>query len=352
MPIVAVVDTLALPRSCAASRPGATAASVAAPRVRRVGSGMIAAAALVFACTATAQTYPTKSVRVIVPVQPGGGLDTQMRLLGKKLQETLGQVFVVENRPGAASMIGTEAVVRAAPDGYTLLCAAASLATTVTLNKKLPFDLQRDLIPVTQISSTAQLLVVHPSVPARSVTQFITFAKAHGGRLNAGSGGAGSANHLGLEMLKLRTGINMVHIPYKGSGPATIALISGEVDFSFAGSVTALPHVRSGRIRVLAVTTPKPTPALPGVPTMASFLPGFETTNWYALFAPAGTPAAIVNKLSSEVASALKAPEIRDFLAKEAADPVGGTPAETAAFFNREVERYAEVIRAANIRLE
>jgi len=306
---------------------------------------------IALASAASAQTYPAKPVRIIVPVQPGGGLDTQMRLIGKKLQENLGQVFVIENRPGAASMIGTEAVIRAAPDGYTLLCAAATLATTVTLNRKLAFDLQRDLIPVVQISSTAQLLVVHPSLPARTVPQLIALGKARTG-LNAGSGGVGSANHLGLEMLKLRTGIQMTHVPYKGSGPATTALISGEVDFSFAGSVAALAHVRSGRLRLLAVTTPKPTAAIPGVPTVASYLPGFEFTNWYALFAPAGTPSAIVDKLSAEVARALKSPEIREFMTKEAADPVGGTASETAAFFKREVERYAEVIRAANIRIE
>lgn len=304
------------------------------------------------ACGAMAQTYPTRPVRVIVPVQPGGGLDTQMRLVGRKLQEALGQTFVIENRPGANSMIGTEAVVRAAPDGYTLLCAAASLASAATLNRKLPFDPLRDLAPVAQLSSTAQLLVVHPSLPARSVPELIALGKRHADGMNAGSGGTGSANHLALEMLKLRTGIRMTHIPYKGSGPATVALISGEVDFSFAGSVTSLPHIRSGRIRALAVTTPKPSAAVPGVPTLASFYPGFEAANWYALFAPAATPAPILNKLSTEIANALKAPEIRDFMLKEAADPVGGTPAETAAFFKREVERYAEVIRTAKIAIE
>jgi len=313
---------------------------------------LTAIAASVLAAAASAQSYPTRPVRVIVPVQPGGGLDTQMRLVGKKLQESMGQTFVIENRPGANSMIGTEAVVRAAPDGYTVLCAAASLASAAILNRKLPFDPQRDLAPITQLSSTAQLLVVHPSIPARSVKEFIALGKTHPSGMNAGSGGTGSANHLALEMLKLKTGIRMTHVPYKGSGPATIALISGEMDFSFAGSVSALPHVRSGRIRALAVTTPKPTPAVPGVPALADFVPGFEAANWYALFAPAATPAPILNKLSAEVAAALKAPEIRDFMLKEAADPAGGTPAETAAFFKREVERYTEVIRMAKIAIE
>ena len=311
--------------------------------------GIVTVFAVVVVGDATAQTYPTRAVRVIVPVQPGGGLDTQMRLVGKRLQETLGQPIVIENRPGANSMIGTEVVVRAAPDGHTLLCAAASLATAVTLNRKLPFDLVKDLVPVTQLSSTAQILVVHPSMPVRSAAEFIALGKSHPAGMNAGSGGTGSANHLALEMLKFKSGIRMTHIPYKGSGPATVALMSGEVDFSFAGSVTSLPHIRSGRIRALAVTTPKPTPALPGVPTLSTFVPGFEATNWYALFAPAGTPSQVLDRLSTEVSNALKAPDIRSFMLKEAAEPVGGTPAQTAAFFKSEIERYAEVIRIANI---
>lgn len=311
-----------------------------------------AVATLCLSAAALAQSYPVKSVRIIVPVAPGGGLDTQARLLGKKLQESMGQVFVIDNRPGAASMIGTEIVVKSPADGYTLLCAAATLATTVTLNKNISFDLVKDLAPVGQISSAAQFLIVHSSVPAGSVKEFIALAKKQAGRLNAGSGGTGSANHLALEMLKQRAGINVTHIPYKGSGPATIALIGGEVDFTFAGAISALPHIRSGKVRALAVTTPKRSPAAPDVPTLASFYPGFESANWYAVFAPAGTPAAIVNKISSEIAGALKSPEVRDFMAKEGAEPVGSTPQEFATYFKREVERYAKVIQAGNIRVE
>jgi tripartite-type tricarboxylate transporter receptor subunit TctC len=210
----------------------------------------------------------------------------------------------------------------------------------------------KDLAPVGQISSAATFLVVHASVPVSSVKEFIALAKKQAGKLNAASGGTGSANHLALEMLKQRAGIQATHIPYKGSGPATIALMSGEVDFSFAGALTSLPHIRSGRIKALAVTTPKPSPLLPGVPPLASLYPGFESTNWYAVFAPAGTPAAIVNKISQEIANAIQLPDVREFMAKEGAEPVGSTPQEFAAFFRSEVSRYAEVIRSANIRVE
>ncbi len=189
-------------------------------------------------------------------------------------------------------------------------------------------------------------------MPVTSVKEFIALAKKQSGKLNAASGGAGSANHLVLEMFKQRAGIEATHIAYKGSGPATIALMSGEVDFSFAGALTALPHIRSGRIKALAVTAAKPSPLVPNAPPLMLLYPGFESNNWYAMFAPAATPAAIVNKISAEIASAIKLPDVRDFMAKEGAEPVGSTPQEFAAFFRNEVERYAKVIQAANIRIE
>jgi tripartite-type tricarboxylate transporter receptor subunit TctC len=309
-------------------------------------------AALVLSSTVLAQAYPVKTVRIVVPVAPGGGTDPQARLLGRKFQESMGQVFVIENRTGAASMIGTEYVVKSPPDGYTLLCAASTLAGAPSLNKNLPFDLLRDLAPVGQISSAAQFLVVHSSVPAASVKAFIALAKKQAGKMNAASGGNGSANHLALEMFKQKAGIQATHIPYKGSGPATIALMSGEVDFSFAGALTPLPHIRSGKIKALAVTTVKPSPLVPHAPTLTSLYPGFESSNWYAVFAPAATPVAIVNKISAEIASAIKFPDVREFMAKEGAEPVGSSPQEFAVFFRNEVERYANVIRTANIRVD
>ena len=299
-----------------------------------------------------AQSYPLKSIRIIVPVQPGGGLDPQARLLGRKFQESMGQSVVVENRPGANGMIGTELVARSPGDGYTLLCAAASIASAVTLYKNLTFDVQKDLVPVSQLSSNAQFLIAHPSLPVNSLKEFIVLAKKQSGKLNAASGGTGTANHLVLEMFKQRAGFQATHIPYKGSGPATIALMSGEVDFSFAGAISMMPHLRSGKVKALAVTSPEPTRLAPALPTLASLYPGFESVNWYAIFAPATAPAAIVNKLSGEIVAALKSAEMRDFMMKEGADAVGSAPQEFAAYFKREVERYAKVIQTANIRVE
>jgi tripartite-type tricarboxylate transporter receptor subunit TctC len=302
--------------------------------------------------TSSGQAFPIKPMRIIVPVQPGGGLDPQARLLGRKFQESMGQPVVIENRPGANSMLGTEYVAKSSADGYTLLCAAASLASAVTLYKNLSFDLQKDLAPISQISSNTQFLIAHPSLPAASLKDFIALAIRQNGKMNAASGGTGTANHLVLEMFKQRAGFQATHIPYKGSGPATIALMSGEVDFSFAGAISMIPHLRSGKVKALAVTSPMPTRLAPTLPTLASLYPGFESVNWYAIFAPAATPAAIVNKLGAEIAAAIKSPEMRDFMIREGADPVGSTPQDFAAYFRREVERYAKVIQAANIRVE
>ena len=301
---------------------------------------------------APAQTYPGKAVRVVVPTAPGGGSDIQARLLAKAFQESMGQPFVVENRPGASGIIGVELVAKAPPDGYTILVGTALLATNAALYKKLPFDAARDLAPVGQISFAPQLMIVHPSVPARSVKEFVALAKRHPGKLNAGSSGSGSANHLALEMFKQRAGIDVTHIPYKSGAPAIIALVSGEVAFTFTGAVTALPPVRAKQVRALAVTSLKRSSLLPDVPTMDSFYPGFESANWYAMFVPAGTPAAVIGRLNSEMVRTLKSPEIVDFMKREGAEPVGSTPQELAAYFRREVERYAEVIRIGNVRVE
>ena len=320
--------------------------------MRIVSCVAAAVAALVTAGAAPAQSYPVRPVRMIVPVAPGGGTDPQARLIGRKFQESMGQPFVIENRTGAGSMIGTEFVVRAPADGYTLLVGASTLAGAPALRKDLAFDMLKDLTPVGQISYTSQFLVVHSSVPVSTVQEFIALAKKQGGKMNAASGGVGSANHLAFEMLKQRAGIQATHIAYKGSGPATIALMSGEVDFSFAGALTSMPHVRSGRIKALAVTTRKASTLLPNIPTLNSLYPGFEASNWYGIFAPAATPVAIVNKLSAEMAAAIQLPDVREFMAREGAEPVGSTPQQFAQFFRSEVERYAQVIRTANIRLE
>lgn len=301
---------------------------------------------------AAAQAYPSKSVRIVVPTAPGGGTDIQARLIAKAFQEAMGQAFVIDNRPGASGMIGAEIVAHAPLDGYVLLLTSSYLASNVSLYKKMTFDPMRDLMPVGQVSTAPQLLVVHPSVPAHGVKELVALAKRPGAKLNAGSSGNGSVNHLALEMLKQRTGIDVIHVPYKSGAPAMRALIGGEVDFTFTGMITALPPVRAKQVRALAVTSLMRSPVVPDVPTLDSVYAGFESANWYALFAPAGTPEAIVTKLSGELAKAVKTREMRDFITSEGAEPVGSTPQELAAYFRREVERYAKVIKAGNVRVE
>jgi tripartite-type tricarboxylate transporter receptor subunit TctC len=298
------------------------------------------------------QAYPTRTVRIIVPTAPGGGSDTQARLIGKRFTERMGQPFVIDNRPGASGMIGTELVVRSPPDGYNILFSTALLATNTVLFKKVTFNPTRDLAAVSLISFAPQFLMVHPSVPARTVQEFIVLAKKNPGKLNGGSSGNGSANHLAIEMLKQAAGISVTHIPYRSGAPSIAALIGGETDFSFSGAVTALPHVRSGKVRGLAVTSIKRSSTAPDLPTLDSIYPGYDSANWYAMFVPAGTPPTVIGKLHAETISALKAPEIRDFMTGEGAELVGSSPAELAAHLRGEIERYTKVIRSANIKVE
>ena len=299
-----------------------------------------------------AQAYPVKPVRIIVPFGAGGGTDIQGRLLGKKFHDSMGQTFIIDNRPGASGLIGTELAANSPPDGYTILFTTASLAVNVTLyGKRLKVDPLKDLQPISWISSVPLVLVEHPNVPARSVRELVLLAKRTG-KMNAGHNGAGTTSHLAVEMLEQVTGIDVVPVPYKGGGPSMGALISGEVDFNFATALTAAPHVKNGRVRALAVTTAKPAKAFPGVPTMASIFPGFEVDNWYAMFLPAGTPKPIVAKLNSEIRKALAAADVQEFMAREGADPVGSSPEELTAYFRREIDKYAEVIRKGAIAIQ
>ena len=307
------------------------------------------------ACTAAdvpAQTWPAKPVRIVVPFTPGGGLDIQARMFAKKFYETLGQTCVVDNRTGAGGLIDAEAVARAAPDGYTILFSSASLAVNVSLYKKLAFDPVKDLDPVSWVSSVPLVLTVHPSVPVRSVPELVALAKKRAGQFNASSNGVGTTSHLSIEMLKQYAGVAVTHVPYKGGGPATTAVLAGEVDMAFVPLLSAQPFMKSGKVRVLAVTTAKRSSALPNVPTMKSFYAEFESDNWYAFFVPAGTPQEIVTRLNSEILKALKAPDIIDYMSHDGADPVGSTPAELAAHYRSEVVRYAKLIKTANIQPE
>jgi tripartite-type tricarboxylate transporter receptor subunit TctC len=302
--------------------------------------------------TGSGQAWPTKPVRIVIPFAPGGGTDIQGRILAKKFYESMGQTFVVENRTGASGLIGAEIVAKSPADGYNILFTTASLSVNVSLYKKIAFDPVKDLQPVSWISSVPLVLVVHPSVPAKSVKELIALLKKQKGKMNAANNGAGTTSHLSVEMLKQFAGVDVASIPYKGGGPAIASVLSGETDFAFATALAAQPHVKSGRVRPLAVTTAKPSSAFPGLPTMLSMYPGFESDNWYAMFFPAGTPKEIVSKLNAEILKGLKASDVHGFIVKEGGDPVGSTPEELAAYFKREVDKYAKIIKAGNITVD
>ena len=319
--------------------------------VKLCAAAVIAAAA-VYAMPAHTQSYPSKSVRMIVPFAPGGGTDIQARLLSKKFQESTGQNFIVDNRPTANGMLGAELAARSPADGYTILFMSAALAVNTTLIKKLPLDPLKDLEGVSLVSSVPLVLVVHPSLPVKNPRDLAALSKKAKGGMNAGSNGNGTTSHLSLEMFKQMSGANATHIPYKGSGPATTALISGENEFSFPTALAAMPHMKSGKLRGLAVTTAKTSSSLPELPTMASFYAGFDTDNWYGMFVPARTPADVKTKLNSEIVKALKAQDVRDFMAREGGEPVGTSPDEMTAYFKREVDKFAKVIRAGNIHVD
>ena len=311
---------------------------------------LVLAALGVAAQPAIAQNWPTKPVRIIVPFGAGGGTDIQGRLLSKKFYESMGQTFIVDNRPGASGLIGAELAAKSPGDGQTILFTTASLSVNATLyGSRMKFDPFKDLIPVSWISSVPLVLSVHPSVPAKSVKELIALAKK--GKLNPGNNGAGTTSHLAVEMLNYYAGLNLPIISYKGGGPAVTALLSGEVDFVFGTALAVAPYVNQGKLRALAVTTPKKSSAFPNLPTMNSIYPGFEADNWYAMFFPAGTPKEIVAKLNAEIIKALKSDEVSNFMKREGADPVGSTPEELAAYFKKELDKYAKLIKARNIKL-
>lgn len=301
---------------------------------------------------AHADPYPSRPVRIIVPFGPGGGTDIQGRLLSKKFFDSMGQTFVVDNRPGASGLIGTEIAANSPADGYTILFTTASLSVNVTLfGKRLTIDPLKNLQPISWISSVPLVLVTHPNVQAKTIQELVQLAK-QSGKMNAGHNGAGTTSHLSVEMLRQMAGVNVAAVPYKGGGPSMTALVSGEVDFNFATALAAAPHIKSGKIRGLAVTTAKPSKAFSGLPTMASIYPGFEADNWYAMFLPAGAPKAIVNMLNGEIKKALNSPDVLEFMSREGADPVGSSPEELSAYFKREIQKYAKVIRAGNITVQ
>lgn len=313
---------------------------------------LLAAVALGLTLPVHAQQWPTKPVRLIVPFGAGGGTDIQGRLLGQKFQQSMGQNFLVENRAGASGLIGAETVARSPGDGYTILFTTASLAVNITLyGKRVKFDPYNDLVPVSWISSVPLVLVTHPSVPVKNLAEFLALAKKSG-KMIGGHNGAGTTSHLSVEMLQLFGGMVTTPVPYKGGGPAAVALISGETDFTFATALAAQPFIKSGKMRPIAVTTAKRATAFPDLPTMNTVYPDFEADNWYAMFFPKGTSKEVVAKLHSEIVKALKSPDVNAFIRKEGGEPVGSTPDELTAYFKREVAKYAKVIKAAKVVVE
>jgi tripartite-type tricarboxylate transporter receptor subunit TctC len=299
---------------------------------------------------AWAQDYPSRPVRWIVPFSPGGGTDVVARLVSQSLSERLGQPFIVENRPGAGANIGTEVVVRAAPDGYTLLLAATVNTINATLYDKLDFDFMRDIAPVAAIIRIPNVMVVHPSVPATSIPEFIAYARAHPGKINFASAGTGTSQHVAGELFKIMAGIDMVHIPYRGTGPALTDLLAGRVQVLFLGAVSSMKYVESGKLRALALTSAARSAALPNLPTMAEFLPGFEASLFYGMGAPRNTPAEIIERLNKEINAGLADPAMKARLAELDGMVLGGTPADFARLIADETDKWRKVIKAANIR--
>ena len=307
---------------------------------------------LSFTGNTIAQGYPVKTVRIVVPFAPGGPNDILARVIGQKLTEAWGQQVVVDNRPGGGTVIGTELVAKSPPDGYNLLMVSASTTTNPTLLKKLPFDTLRDLALVIYLANSANVLIAHPSLPARSVKELIALAKSRPDQVAYGSGGNGTSTHLSGELLAQMGKVKMLHVPYKGAGPANIALLSGQITWIFGNALSAVPYIKSGRLRALAVTGRDPMPVLPGVPTVAATLPGFEVYSWYGVAVQGATPREIIARLNQDIGRVLNTSEMRSRLAAEGAEAKGGSPEEFGRYFRAEMDKWAKVIRAAGIRLE
>jgi tripartite-type tricarboxylate transporter receptor subunit TctC len=301
---------------------------------------------------ARAATYPSRPMRWIVPYPPGGATDIQARLLGQWLSDRLGQPFIIENRPGGGGNIGTEAVVRAAADGYTLLLVGPPHAINATLYDKLNFNFVRDIAPVAGIMSVPNVMVVNPSVPAKTVPEFISYAKANPGKINMASSGNGSSPHVAGELFKMMTGVDMVHVPYRGNAPALTDLLGGQVQVYFVTTPASIEFIRAGTLRPLAVTTTMRSDALPGIPTVGDFVPGYESSAWYGVGVPKNTPAEIVATLNREINAGLADPKIEARFADLGGTVLPGSPGDFGKLIAEETEKWAKVIRAAHIKPE
>ena len=312
--------------------------------------GMLASLALALSMAAQAQDYPSRPIRMIVPFAPGGGSDISGRILAEGLTRALGQTVIVDNRPGAGSTIGADIAAKATPDGYTVFLGNISLAFNAALYKKLPFDALRDFAPVTLVVDQPNIMVAHPSLPAQSLKEFVALARSTPGKLTYGSAGTGSGTHLAMEMLLMKLDMKLIHVPYKGTGPALTALLGNEISIFMSTFASALPHVKGGRLRTFGVTSAKRAPALPEAPTVAeSGVPGFEYSTWYGLLVPAATPRAIVQKLNKTSVELLESAEIQKRYQSQGMVPVPTTPAAFSAKLTSETAEWGKVVRAAKL---
>ena len=318
-----------------------------------VVSVIFVAAALVASVTAVAQPYPARPVRVIVPLAPGGGSDYTARFIGARLSERLGQPVVVDNRPAASGIVGTDLVAKAAPDGYTLLLVFSTHAQSAQLFKKLPYDPIKDFAPITEVFATPLVLLVHPSQPIKTIKELVAYAKEHPGKLNYGTSGPGSSPHLMTELLNSMAGIQMTHVPYKGVASVMTALLGGELQIAYSNPVTGAPLWKAGKLRPLGMSGLKRSEAFPEIPTIdETGVPGYEALIWYGFMAPAKTPGAVVDRLHRDVVSVLKMPEVRQTLVAQGNDVVGNTPAEFAAFINKEADKWGALGKRLGISME
>ena len=309
---------------------------------------LLAAAAI----SGPAQAYPTRPVRFIVPYAPGGSSDVIARILGQKLTERLGQTFVVDNRPGAGSMIGTDLAAKSVPDGYTIVLSDMPHTINPSVYGKVPYDPVKDFSPITLVGTSAMFLFVHPSVQAQSVKDFVALAKSQPGTLTIGSGGNGTTTHLSAELFQARAGIRLTHVPYKGAGPALIDVVAGQIPATFTSMATAAPHVKAGKLRVLGVTSLKRLPALPEVPTFAeSGVPDFVVEHWWGVLAPAGVPQPIVARLRGEIVTVLESGDVRERFAALAVEPATSTPEQFRALLASDVKRWAKVVKDAGVKI-
>jgi tripartite-type tricarboxylate transporter receptor subunit TctC len=303
-----------------------------------------------FAAAGYAQQYPSKPVRFISPYPAGGGNDTLLRILGDKLGEQMGQRVIVDNRPGANTIVGTELLVKSPPDGYTFILLPNSLATNPSFYPKLPYDTVKDIAPVAQVAQSPQMIVAHPSVPAKTLKELLALAKAKPGLLTYGTSGNGSVGHLAGTLFCMMAGVQLTHVAYKGTAPATNELIGGHISLMVSSMIATLPHVRSGKLKVIALTTSKRSQAIPEVPTIAETVPGYEATLWYGILAPARTPEAIIKRMNTELTTALKSPDIIEKLSTQAVEPYPTSPEQFAALIRAELAKWSKVISTSGMK--